>query len=780
MKHLRLMLEAPEYKEAEEQVKEFNKRAFAGYEIAILFLLFFKLLLNFSRGLSTISVISDLLSIAWVVFMWIWYQHGGKDLDQPKKVLYAGILPVLAAALFTGTVIYKDEATLTYFLLMLMPVIFITDVPAHLMVLEVILEAVFLALCVCFKNPAFHSLDAVHSVEFFLGALVILFVTSDLKRSMLRGLLREKKAAETDETTGLYNSYAMHEHARNYLNQDIVIVCGVVDYYRVLLDQYGEQIGERIMKQFGEALRSSFPEKQVYISRSGSAAVYLKKEDDAGGMCRQCLKSLAHPAKGQLALSAAFGHVSGSMQDTKALSDMEHLAYLNARILQSETETAGSHILDGGVYSPEKLREATSSISGKADESLRDRNTGLLKFTPFLERSAIILNRISGGDASCVFLYIDLENFKQYNRSYGYEAGNDLLRKIAEVLKDQFPARLVCHVGGDHFIVFCYRDEVPAAISRIPDEINTSAGRNVNVRIGAALYHPGEAAAVVCDNAKAACDSLRGSSTVFCWYDDQFRRNQENANYLKSHVKEACEKGWIIPYYQPIISTQTGKRACMEALARWIDPVRGFMPPGSFIPVLEDAQLTDAVDLCILKHVVTDMKEAEEKGIMDLPAPVVSVNFSRNDLIKMDLVKAVNDIVTEAGVSPTRIAIEITESAFTQDLDVVLDAVNQFHALGYQVWMDDFGSGYSSLSLLQNADFNVIKMDMMFMRNLDRSPESRKIVKDLVHMINHMNSISLCEGAETKEQTEFLKECECGLIQGFFYGKPEPLAHYEK
>jgi EAL domain-containing protein (putative c-di-GMP-specific phosphodiesterase class I) len=224
-------------------------------------------------------------------------------------------------------------------------------------------------------------------------------------------------------------------------------------------------------------------------------------------------------------------------------------------------------------------------------------------------------------------------------------------------------------------------------------------------------------------------------------------------------------------YYQPIVRTTNGKVCSVEALARWDDPVLGMLSPAAFIPVLEDTGLIHKLDMCVVRQVLENLKSNKKLYNQNVP---VSINFSRADFEACDLVKEICTLVDEAQIDRKFINIEITESMVGSDFDYMKGQIERFRSQGFQVWMDDFGSGYSSLEDLQSVKFDLIKFDMGFMRRLDDGEEGKIILKEMMKMATSLGIDTICEGVETERQVRFLQEIACSKLQGYYFMKPVP------
>ncbi|MCR5557438.1 MAG: EAL domain-containing protein [Butyrivibrio sp.] len=246
--------------------------------------------------------------------------------------------------------------------------------------------------------------------------------------------------------------------------------------------------------------------------------------------------------------------------------------------------------------------------------------------------------------------------------------------------------------------------------------------------------------------------------------------NSEISKYVISHIDDAIANEWIKIYYQPVIRSITGQLSGAESLARWIDPEVGFLAPDKFIGALEKSKNIHKLDCFIVNKVCSDIHQRMSDGLPTVP---VSVNFSRLDFIMCDMLDVVETAVAKYNIPRDFIHIEITESMIVQDEDLMSEVIRKFRDKGYEVWMDDFGSGYSSLTLLKDYHFELLKLDMRFLS--DMSEKAKTIIHSVIGMAKRLEIKTLSEGVETKEQVDFLLSIGCGKFQGYYFGKPAPL-----
>lgn len=245
--------------------------------------------------------------------------------------------------------------------------------------------------------------------------------------------------------------------------------------------------------------------------------------------------------------------------------------------------------------------------------------------------------------------------------------------------------------------------------------------------------------------------------------------NRDMKTYILDNFEQAMQDGRIEVFYQPIVRVLTKEVCGWEALTRWIDEDGTIIPPNQFIGVLEEAQLIHKLDIYMIHKVCKYYrKRLENIGFLE----PVSMNLSRLDFELCDIFAEVEAAVTENGLPRNMFDIEITESALVLDEKILGSEIKRFRSKGYQVWLDDFGSGYSSFNVIKDYDFDVLKIDMEFLRNFDTNPKVKKIIGTIVDMAKMLSIQTVAEGVETEEQFDFLRKIGCEKAQGYYFGKP--------
>ena len=401
--------------------------------------------------------------------------------------------------------------------------------------------------------------------------------------------------------------------------------------------------------------------------------------------------------------------------------------------------------------------------------------TGLPNMSHFFQLAEEGKTRLREEGKAPVLLFFNLIGLKHYNRQYGFEEGDKLICAVAKILAEHYGETCCGRFGQDHYAVLTIEDGLEETLRAVfLDCAEANGGKSLPVRVG---IYP-ERLGVVdvssgCDRAKYAADRHRGSYvSAFYYFDEAMLTQIENQRYIINNLDRALREHWVKVYYQPIVRAATGKVCDEEALARWIDPERGMLSPGLFIPILEDARLIYKLDLYMLDQILLKMQEQQSRG---LPLVSQSLNLSRQDFDACDIVDEVCRRVDKAGIARDMLSIEITESSVGSDFEFMKQQIERFQGLGFPVWMDDFGSGYSALDVLQDIHFDLIKFDMRFMHRFGESNESKIILTELVRMAIDLGVSTVTEGVETEEQVAFLREVGCTKLQGFYYSRPIPM-----
>lgn len=418
----------------------------------------------------------------------------------------------------------------------------------------------------------------------------------------------------------------------------------------------------------------------------------------------------------------------------------------------------------------------------RQDLFYRDPLTGLPNINYIQEFGSERVHTLRVDKKTPMLIYSDVDSMQFYNNQYGFAKGNDLLCLIAGVLAKQFPDALLARGADDHFVLidtFPGEEELSRRIQEANRQIRKKADGNTT-GIVAGVVNMGEKMDFfqAVDHAKSALKRIGSDmNRSFRMYSQRADMEYWNQRYIIENLDKALSERWIRVFYQGIIRMKTDKTAAFEALARWNDPGRGTISPGDFIPVLEKYHLLYKLDLYMVKQVMLELKDRLAAGLPLLP---VSVNFSAQDFDNRNIPEEIESLYHSTGadelIPRSSVIIEITEHDMAAATDSFHEQLKTLRSMGYRLWLDDFGSGYSSLNVLSRFEVDLIKLDMALVQHLDeRNGINREIIRAILPIAQSMGVETLAEGVETEEQKDFLASAGCDLVQGFLLRRPIPL-----
>ena len=386
-------------------------------------------------------------------------------------------------------------------------------------------------------------------------------------------------------------------------------------------------------------------------------------------------------------------------------------------------------------------------------------------------------------DMHCDAIIINIEQFHTVNALNGREFGDDVLRVIGNEIRAFLGENdgIASRIDADRFDIYCtHQEDYQALLDRFQAKVDAIArGKSVRLRMGVKPWLEGVEPILMFDRARTACNMVRGDyQRPLMIFDEKMRMREILDQRLLNDLKAAVEQKQFRVYYQPKYNIQCDppKLCSAEALIRWKHPELGMISPGEFIPLFEGHGLINVVDNYVWKEAARQISEWKEKFGFTLP---VSVNLSRADVFDPDLIDRLVAFVEENGLEFSDLKLEVTESAYTENARVLLDVIDKLRALGFDIEMDDFGSGYSSLNMLSAMPIDVLKMDMKFIRSIEKSETDRRLVKLIIDMAKFLEAPVVAEGVETEKQLELLKGAGCTLVQGYYFSRPLPAEDFE-
>lgn len=457
-------------------------------------------------------------------------------------------------------------------------------------------------------------------------------------------------------------------------------------------------------------------------------------------------------------------------QDDKTLTLAEEFSYL----LDSQKKAYG-YIL--------KLNDITEELNKASEElfdSTHDALTGLLTRDAFYSETEKILK--SDPNSQYYMICTNIKNFKLVNDLFGSEKGDEFLKEFAKKLKNtQYKTILTGRITGDRFAILLNKTEVDEvdALQKIKELENFTVSLNYKLHIFVGIYKItdiNENVSSMFDKAVLAIKNISENYSVnVAYYDNDMlsilKKNREVINAFY----DALNNNHFKMYLQPQVRCSDEKVVGAEALVRWETEKGVIHSPASFIKILEDNGLIHELDKFIWEQAVQLLQKWQLLGIDHH----ISVNVSTRDFYLIPLYETFTSLVTKYGIPPQKLKLEITETALVHDLKRHKQIITDLQKFGFTIEMDDFGSGYSSLTILKNISINILKIDMMFLSKTKHKERSKKILESVIKMAQKLGIKIIVEGVEDKEQAEFLRNLNCDFFQGYLYSKPITVANFE-
>ena len=430
----------------------------------------------------------------------------------------------------------------------------------------------------------------------------------------------------------------------------------------------------------------------------------------------------------------------------------------------------------------------------KAEERLaymayHDALTGLPNRVTFNDRLVRDLARAKRRKEVVGVVLVDLDRFKEVNDTLGHAAGDRLLVAVAKRLQGVVrETDTLARMSGDEFCIILadQRDERNAieAGHRIHNALAApfpldGQETHVSASLGISLYpaNAGSPESLVKQADIAMFRAKALGRDTFLPFSEEMSGEVTERVRMEKGLRSACEKKEFIVHYQPEIDLRTGKIVGAEGLVRWKTEDQGIVPPGQFIPLAEETGTIVPISEWVIETACTQAQAWHAQGY----APFrISLNVSARLFHRYDLNATIRDILRRTGFSPGSFELEITESVAMRNVESTIETLWKLSGASIRVAMDDFGTGYSSLAYLQKLPIHLLKIDMSFIREMDRNPEDRTIVKTIIAMAHSLNIEALAEGVERVEQLDLLKSFGCDLAQGFFFSKAVPAEEFTR
>jgi len=416
-----------------------------------------------------------------------------------------------------------------------------------------------------------------------------------------------------------------------------------------------------------------------------------------------------------------------------------------------------------------------------------DTLTGLPNRTLFTEQLSKSLEDFTDGSMAAI-LFLDLDRFKLVNDTYGHDAGDLLLKVVAERLQRCIrQGDMVSRFGGDEFTIMLNKIKSFSAVEKIASKIHATLSRpfvflgkemHVSTSIGISLYpNDGEEIGVLLKNADIAMYRAKEKGNCYEFYEKKMEADVARRLGIETDLRGAIARGEMVVYYQPQEDLNTGELIGMEALVRWQHPVRGLVSPFEFIPLAEETGQIFELGEYVMKTACLQLKKWLDNGQKPIR---MAVNLSGRQLDSGDIVARVAETLYETGLPAHYLELEITESTIMQNAEEVTETLVQLKKMGVMLAIDDFGTGYSSLNYLKKFPIDLLKIDRAFVSNITSDKVDGDIVTTIITLAHSLGVKVIAEGVETELQKKFLLEKKCDYMQGYYLGKPVPAGVFEK
>lgn len=430
------------------------------------------------------------------------------------------------------------------------------------------------------------------------------------------------------------------------------------------------------------------------------------------------------------------------------------------------------------LKSDEQVREGREIIS----EAERDPLTSLYNRNFFL----IYSNRLYREDPEKEMdaVVINIDRFHSVNAIHGRDFGDQVLRGLGKEINAiaNESEGIAGRFEADRFDIYClHRDDWQTRLEQLQEKMDIMFhNASIHLRMGVKPWQKGLEPVFQFDRARTACNKARGDyKSQVVIYDAAMGHREERDQRLINDLSRALENCEFEVYYQPKYDIQCEEPllSSAEALVRWNHPELGFIPPDEFIQLFEQSGQISSLDNYVWEQTVHQMAVWRDRYGKVLP---VSVNLSRIDVFDPKLSATLDGLVARYGLSSHDLKLEVTESAYTENAEQLVKVIEELRGKGYEIEMDDFGSGYSSLNMLSSMPVDILKMDMAFIRNIERNEKDFRLVELIVDIAHYLKVPVIAEGVETERQLNLLKNAGCSLVQGYYFSRPLPADEFAK
>jgi len=582
---------------------------------------------------------------------------------------------------------------------------------------------------------------------------------------------------------------------RRWDTQDIEFAISMVELLAKVIERSKRRQAEREVKKLAEALENApvliyITDKTgriEYANKTVEKILGFKKEEFTGKMPFEVLIPFAERLD-----KAFFQKIRRKVNAGKTVTQLFAIKNKNGEILYFDFTITPVRNAQGKIlhfiYLGKDVTKERKVVEKLEYLSNYDLLTGLPNKNKFQKDLSMELKKGVKKAKLTAVLVLDIDEFRSINGTYGAERGDVVLKEVAKRLKDIFRKALVARLGNDEFgIAFRYLQshaDLLEILEHIFDILSYPVKINqeeliITVSLGITVYpHDGKTAK---DLIRKAYMSLKKAKKVsgnsYEFFDKEMAEKAEYTFVLKNDIMKAISNKEFILYFQPYYELDSGKLVGMEVLLRWQHKKRGIINPGEFIPILEETGMIVTVGEWILEKVGEQMIEWRDKGY---PLYPLSVNISPVQFRDKKLLEKISKVIEDHGIDASYLILEITETTFMEDVNYTSRVLKKLKEMGVRISIDDFGTGYSSLAYLKRFPVDTLKIDISFIKNIEKDPDDATIVSTIIQVAHNMDIKAVAEGVERKQQWDILRLLRCDMAQGFYKSRPLPAEEMEK
>lgn len=475
----------------------------------------------------------------------------------------------------------------------------------------------------------------------------------------------------------------------------------------------------------------------------------------------------------------------------KIASDNKHRVQFEVKVECNTYDVVIAPIIINDETSSFAVSAQDITVERQRDSELKklekyDATTGLATrhaFNEFLEKA---ISRASRNERTLALCYIDLDFFKGINSSFGHDAGDRLLKSVATRIKDVVRSSdFIARTGADEFAVILDEISRPEDAAQVVQKIITKIsephqlGKHVGsttASVGISFFSGGdETREELFKTADIAMLHAKdGGRNCYRFFSAEMQHKALNRMRLEGDLRQAIHRQELELYYQPQVDAKTGQVIALEALLRWHHGKLGMVSPAEFIPLAEETRLINTIGDWVMRTATEGNQQWWEENGVTLPKLTVAINVSVQQLNEENFPHHLEALINKSGIDPSQLEIEITETALMDDPEAAIRTLEYIKSLGVQIAIDDYGTGYSSLTYMKRLPVDILKVDLTFVRDIGVDEKTEAIIKSTVSLAHNLGLRVVAEGVETIEHVEFLREINCDILQGYYFSRPLP------